>query len=63
MDKGGMHADTWASSGPFSLGSDTSESLRRAGPQKARPGMECRVTIASRHHASTRPAGMALGAC
>ena len=63
MDKGGMHADTWASLGPFSLGSDASESLRRAGPQKARPGMECRVTIASRHNASTRPAGTALRAC
>eukprot|EP00964_Phaeocystis_antarctica_P022670 scaffold12620_cov84-Phaeocystis_antarctica.AAC.2 len=58
-----MHADTWASSGPFSLGSDASESLRRAGPQKARPGIECRVTIASRHNASTRPAGTALRAC
>ena len=59
MDKGGMHADTWASSGPFSLGSDASESLRRAG--RKRPARAW--SVVSRHNTSTRPAGTALRAC
>jgi len=51
MDKGGMHADTWASSGPFSLGSDASESLRRAG--RKRPA--CARGVAPRRGASIAP--------